>query len=366
MASPSFLVCVLILGSSLLNPISCSAHSKHKEKHAPLFVFGDSLFDPGNNQYLNGSMPRGSTSLPYGETYFKHPTGRLSDGRLVPDFIAEFAKLPITTPYLRPGAHRFTDGANFASAGAGVLVDTHPGTINLRMQLSYFKEVEKSLRQKLGDVEARKMLMRAVYLISMGGNDYFSFSLKYPNASQSYQQEYVGIVIGNLTEVLKDIYSLGGRKIAFQNAGPLGCLPAMKAMNPKLGSSCAEEPSALAQLHNKALAVVLKKLESQLPGFKYSIFDYFNSLSERVHNPSKYGFKEGEAACCGSGAYRGSNCGGKGGSEAYELCSNPREYVWFDGGHTTERANLQLAQLLWSGVPNVTGPYNLKQLFEGV
>lgn len=71
------------------------------------------------------------------------------------------------------------------------------------MQLSYFKEVEKSLRQKLGDVEAKKMLMRAVYLFSMGGNDYFSFSSKYPNASQSYQQEYVGIVIGNLTEVLK-------------------------------------------------------------------------------------------------------------------------------------------------------------------
>jgi hypothetical protein len=63
----------------------------------------------------------------------------------------------------------------------------------------------------------------------------------------------------------------------------------MKARNPQLGSECAKEPSALARLHNRALAEVLKKLESKLPGFKYSIFDYYNALGGRVNNPSKYG-----------------------------------------------------------------------------
>lgn len=76
------------------------------------------------------------------------------------------------------------------------------------------------------------------------------------------------------------------------------------------------------------------------------------------------GFKNGKAACCGGGAYRGMNCGGgRNGTEPYELCSNPSEYVWFDGGHTTETANRQLAELIWSGAPNVSGPYNVKQLF---
>lgn len=66
----------------------------YAKKHNTLFVFGDSLFDPGNNQYVNatpGGRGGGSgdvaTSPPYGENYFKHATGRLSDGRLVPDFI---------------------------------------------------------------------------------------------------------------------------------------------------------------------------------------------------------------------------------------------------------------------------------------
>ncbi|XP_041017971.1 GDSL esterase/lipase 1-like isoform X2 [Juglans microcarpa x Juglans regia] len=356
MADLGHLFCVLV---SLLHSVSCNGQPKAQGEHKTLFVFGDSLFDPGNNQYLNDSVEGGALPWPYGETYFGHSTGRLSDGRLVPDFVAQFAKLPILPPYLQPITRRFTDGANFASAGGGVLVQTHPGT------LSYFKSVVKSLRQKLGDVEAKKLLMKAVYLFSIGGNDYFSFYTQYPNATQPYRRQYVGMVIGNLTSVLEEIHGLGGRKIAFQNAGPLGCLPAMKARDPQLGSECAEEPSALARLHNRALANVLKKLENKLPGFKYSIFDYYSALGDRVQNPSKYGFKNGKAACCGSGAYKGQNCGGgRNGTEPFESCSNPNEYVWFDGGHTTERANRQLAELIWSGGPRFTGPYNVKQLFE--
>jgi hypothetical protein len=37
--------------------------------------------------------------------------------------------LPLITPYLNPGYHRCIDGANFASAGAGALVETHQGSV---------------------------------------------------------------------------------------------------------------------------------------------------------------------------------------------------------------------------------------------
>ncbi|XP_059643409.1 GDSL esterase/lipase 1-like [Cornus florida] len=360
----SFVLLVFI--AILVIPSKCYGESQKPRSRSALFVFGDSLFDPGNNQYTNGSGPSSSSNWPYGETYFKHPTGRICDGRIVPDFIALFAKLPILPPYLQPGEHNFTDGSNFASGGAGVLDSTHPGTINLNMQLRYFKNVDKWLRQKVGDVEAKKVLTRAVYLFSIGGNDYFSLSMENPNATASFQKEYVEMVIGNLTNVLKEVYRMGGRKIAFQNAGPLGCVPGTKAMKPSVGGNCDELPSALARRHNRILSITLKRLESQLPGFKYSIFDYYNSLYDMVFNPSKYGFKEGKAACCGSGPYRGKNCGGNNGTTDYELCSNPNEYVWFDGAHTTEGANWQLGKLLWEGSPKVTGPYNLKQLFKHV
>lgn len=42
---------------------------------------------------------------------------------------AKLAKLPMPPPYLQPGDHQFQDGTNFASAGAGILVDTDVGTV---------------------------------------------------------------------------------------------------------------------------------------------------------------------------------------------------------------------------------------------
>lgn len=70
-------------------------------------------------------------------------------------------------------------------------------------------------------------------------------------------------------------------------------------------------------------------------------------------------------ACCGSGPYRGiSNCGGRRRVKEYELCDNVSDYVFFDSGHPTEKANQQIAELTWSGKPSATGPYNFKALFD--
>lgn len=60
-----------------------------KEKEQPpvvLFNFGDSNSDTGGVAAAGGIriMP------PEGRTYFGHPTGRLSDGRVIIDFFCEF------------------------------------------------------------------------------------------------------------------------------------------------------------------------------------------------------------------------------------------------------------------------------------
>ncbi|KAJ0008232.1 hypothetical protein Pint_29379 [Pistacia integerrima] len=179
--------------------------------------------------------------------------------------------------------------------------------MNLNTQLENFKKVVTLLVEKKGEQEAKNILTSSVYLFSMGGNDYFRYNMQYSNSTKSERVAFMQTVVANLTNGFKEIYALGGRKFAIQNVGPLGCLPSTKANHPELN-----------------------------------------------------GFKEGKVACCGSGLYNGRNCG-KG---SYNLCKNPSEYVFFDGGHTTQNTNRQLAELLWSGEPTVTGPYNVKQLFE--
>lgn len=72
------------------------------------------------------------------------------------------------------------------------------------MQLSYFKEVEKKLKRQLGDIEAKKLLAKAVYLFSIGGNDYMTITLNQTNALSSYyKKKYMTTVLGNFTTVIK-------------------------------------------------------------------------------------------------------------------------------------------------------------------
>ena len=91
MASVVFVLCSLL--SIFINFETCFVHhNKHYpppqvKDHKALFVFGDSLFDPGNDVYVKTTQKLASLYWPYGETFFHHATGRFSDGRLVPDFI---------------------------------------------------------------------------------------------------------------------------------------------------------------------------------------------------------------------------------------------------------------------------------------
>ncbi|XP_024026697.1 GDSL esterase/lipase 3 [Morus notabilis] len=324
----------------LTTVIFCAAHFKPLEKHVALFVFVDSLYDPVNNNYINT--------------------------------ITEYQRdvLCLIPPYLKPGVHNNECGVNFASAGA--LVQSHQGfVVDLDTQLSYFKKVEKQIRSKLGVREAKELISSAVYLFNVGGNDYLSpFTFNSSLYDKCSKKEYVGMVLGKLTQLSKlmgdqEIYKIGGRKFGFGSLLPLGCLPGTKILEQGNKGSCFEEVTSLMKLHNRELPKALQAIQSQLKGFIYSKHDLYASFSRRSENPSKYGFKEADLGCCGSGLYRGVySCGGKRGVKEFELCDDVNDYFFFDSYHPTEKAYKQFAKLMWSGNSDITEPFNLKALFE--
>nr|GMD75889.1 GDSL esterase/lipase 1-like [Ipomoea batatas] len=128
----------LALLASFCNSVHSSALNEH---HVALFVFGDSLFDAGNNNYINTTNDYRANFRPYGETSFPYPTGRFSDGFLIPDFIAKFAKLPLVPAFFRVKHGPFINGVNFASAGAGSLAETFPGKVGDMIFLSILREI---------------------------------------------------------------------------------------------------------------------------------------------------------------------------------------------------------------------------------
>ncbi|KAG5601755.1 hypothetical protein H5410_033125 [Solanum commersonii] len=206
-------LCIFVLVAHFATTIVC-----HERPHqAALFVFGDSVFDPGNNNYVNTVASLQANYFPYGESFFKYPTGRNSNGRLIPDFIAEYANLPFIPPYFEIGKKHLVHGVNFASGGSGCLAETNSGfVIDLKTQLKYFQNVAQLLKNKVGETESKQILSNAVYIFSTGSNDFFAPLLT--NSTFPYSHaEYIQMIMGNLTSVLKGIYKEGGRKFVMLN-----------------------------------------------------------------------------------------------------------------------------------------------------
>ena len=61
--------------------------------------------------------------------------------------------------------------------------------------------MRKSLAEKIGDAKARKVISEAVYFFSIGSNDYMGGYLGNPIMQKLHNpKEYVGMIIGNLTQ----------------------------------------------------------------------------------------------------------------------------------------------------------------------
>ncbi|WKA03928.1 hypothetical protein VitviT2T_022004 [Vitis vinifera] len=99
-----------------------SVNSRDSPPLAPaLYVFGDSLFDSGNNNLLP-TLTR-ANYLPYGVNFPGGVTGRFTNGRTVADFIAEYLGLPYPPPSISIHGTVLT-GLNYASGSCGILPET--------------------------------------------------------------------------------------------------------------------------------------------------------------------------------------------------------------------------------------------------
>ncbi|KAK1267684.1 GDSL esterase/lipase [Acorus gramineus] len=173
------------------------------------FVFGDSLVDNGNNDYLFTSAR--ADSYPYGiDTPSHRPTGRFSNGKNIPDIISEHLRAEPTLPYLSPRlrGQKLLVGANFASAGIGILNDTgiqFMNIIRIAKQLEYFQQYQQRLGSLVGEAEAQRLVRQGLTLITLGGNDFVNnyFLIPYSARSREFSlPDYIKYIISEYKKVL--------------------------------------------------------------------------------------------------------------------------------------------------------------------
>ncbi|XP_030453458.1 GDSL esterase/lipase At5g55050-like [Syzygium oleosum] len=343
--------------------LSCSAG----QMVPALFVFGDSLVDVGNNDYLPISIARANFP-PYGVDFpTKKPTGRFSNGKNAADFIAEKLGLPTSPPYLAlisnssesNSSSPFLTGVSFASAGAGIFDGTDEilhQSIPLTKQVEYYLAVHQNLVQHMGSSGAQKHVAKSLFLIVIGSNEIFTYSRSSDLRKQQTPQQYVDLMASSLKDQLKRLYSNGARKFVFAGLPPIGCCPLQRNQNKTDG--CKEDTNSWSRMYNEALLAMVKGLKSELNDISYSYLDIYNVVQKFIQNPSAYGFTEVKDACCGLvNPIAIIPC-----LPISQYCSYRRDHVFWDLVHPTEETNRMFIDIAFHGSPQYTYPVDVQQL----
>ncbi|XP_044485325.1 GDSL esterase/lipase At5g45670-like [Mangifera indica] len=332
------------------------------------FIFGDSLFDNGNNNYLPTKAK--ANYPPYGIDFPGGPTGRFSNGRNMADFLAKLLGFESYIPSFastKNGCEDILQGVNYASGGAGIRDET--ATLNLGAVISMNKQlllhqetVSHIIRIYRGNISAEEHLRKCMYTVGIGNNDYINnyfLPQFYPTSHQYSPEQFSILLVQQYSKQLEDLYELGARKIAVFGLGLIGCTPGSVAMYGTNGSSCVDSINIAVQLFNAKLLSLVDDLNKQFPDAKF-IFVNISGISSTA--PS--GSSVSNVPCCEVANLAMNNavltCIPYG-----IICPNRTQYTFWDATHPTEAVSFFLAERSYtSQLPSDAYPEDISSLAQ--
>ncbi|RVW86623.1 GDSL esterase/lipase [Vitis vinifera] len=328
------LSCFIYLLASFLLPCSCittSSPTDRGDQIKGMFVFGSSLVDTGNNNFLQTTTR--ADFLPYGIDF---PGG--------PSVDSPMARTLLT--HWRPPSPSF-HSSFFQSCNKGSCNSTWG-------RLCFWRLWHTRYHWLLFGSES---LSSYLFVVGVGGNDItFNYFLHAINRNISLQAFTITMTT-LLSAQLKKLHSLGGRKFALMSVNPLGYTPMAIQLPSKV---YANRLNQAARLFNFRLKSLVDEMEAEMPGSQLVLVNTYQIINTIIKNPKAKGFKDTTSPCCEVKSSVSSSILCKRGGEA---CGNRSSYVFFDGLHPTEAVNAIIASRAYhSNDSDLVYPTNIKHL----
>ncbi|KAL9266378.1 GDSL esterase/lipase-like protein [Drosera capensis] len=355
---PILIISIVVV---LLAERSVHATNNWEPKVPCYFIFGDSLSDNGNNNALLTSAK--VNYQPYGIDFRKGtPTGRFTNGRTVPDIIAE--RLGFTSyipPHAAASRSDITKGLNYASGGAGILRETGQylgARIYFDVQVDNHRDIISRIHRNLGNSAAESLLNKCLYTINMGSNDfinnYFAPKLGCNSSKRSTVDKFTTELIDAYSKQIQLLHDYGARKVALFGLGPLGCTLAQVAIyGATKGSPCRENVNHAANNFNQKLVALVAELNARFPD---SRFTYINTIG--MQSSLNQGLKVLNNSCCKVGLTGLCLLGSI-------PCPNRNDYLFWDNFHPTDAANAIIGRRAYNAQqPSDAHPIDISNLAQ--
>ena len=277
-----------------------------------IFIFGDSLSDPGNlHTFLLANTPGPYTSqAPYTEPVPSFPYDidgyQFSNGKTWAQWFARHMEMK------RSGQAAIDDpgtNGNYALGGARV------GSMDTMDPTTTTSQVERYL----GDF-AFQADSDALYVIQFGANDVrdalgIQLGTGYPGSAQAVVENAVVNEIG----IVFQLYQLGARHFLVANVPNISITPVIRMY----GEQGIFAANLLVGGFNSGLETGLQGLEG-LPGISIDRLDFHTLVTEIYDDPGAFGLKDASSSCLmfmmGGG-----------------ICSKPNKFLFWDGIHPTAK-----------------------------
>lgn len=195
--------------------------------------------------------------------------------------------------------------------------------LSISKQLDYFRHYKIHLRNLVGTKEAEEIVQNALYILSLGTNDFLQNYYVEPTRSKQYNIErYMNYLISCmrtaikvswhnarnsnigyieiravlliyilivffvfLASLLQTMHSLGARKLVVVGVPPFGCMPLVRTFRDDI--KCDTELNKVAFSFNSKIQRELKSLEGS--SLRSVFLDIYSIILNAIDNPKRYG-----------------------------------------------------------------------------